>query len=125
MGTSTRKVAMQLWGGGLPDRRPGAAGARAVRRGERRPGRAFRLAGHDRPDLSRRQPPGLRLTTTRAAYFPAHVESNTDPEVARWLEKVIHMVPGRATPDGYNPLGVKHLDPEWIRRLGQSGKDCF
>jgi hypothetical protein len=28
-------------------------------------------------------------------------------------------------PDGYAPLGVKNLDPKWIRRLGQSGKDCY
>ena len=24
-----------------------------------------------------------------------------------------------------NPLGEKHLDPDWIGRLGQSGKDCY
>ena len=28
-------------------------------------------------------------------------------------------------PEGYNPLGVKNLDPHWIRRLGQTGKDCY
>ena len=28
-------------------------------------------------------------------------------------------------PEGYNPLGVKRLDPHWISRLGQSGKDCY
>ena len=28
-------------------------------------------------------------------------------------------------PEGYNPLGVKNLDPQWIRRLGQTGKDCY
>jgi len=28
-------------------------------------------------------------------------------------------------PEGYNPLGVKNLDPEWARRLGQTGKDCY
>ena len=35
------------------------------------------------------------------------------------------MVPVAPRPDGYNPLGVKNLDPEWIRRLGQTGKDCY
>jgi hypothetical protein len=35
------------------------------------------------------------------------------------------MVPVAPRPDGYNPLGVKNLDPEWIQRLGQSGKDCY
>ncbi len=57
--------------------------------------------------------------------FPRHIESNNDPAVARWLEKVIHMVPVAPRPPGYNPLVEKHLDREWIRRLGQSGKDCY
>ena len=58
-------------------------------------------------------------------YFPVHVESNTDPEVARWLEQVIYMVPIAQRPPGYFPLGIKNLDPTWIERLGQTGKDCF
>ena len=28
-------------------------------------------------------------------------------------------------PFGYNPLAIKNLDPSWIKRLGQSGKDCY
>jgi hypothetical protein len=43
----------------------------------------------------------------------------------RWLEEVIHFVPIGQRPEGYNPLGIKNLDPEWIRQLGQTGKDCF
>ncbi len=35
------------------------------------------------------------------------------------------MVPVAPRPAGYNPLGVKNLDPRWIQRLGQSGKDCY
>jgi hypothetical protein len=35
------------------------------------------------------------------------------------------MVPVAQRPDGYGPLGIQNLDPEWIRRLGRSGKDCF
>ena len=54
--------------------------------------------------------------------FPAHIESNNDPDVARWLERVICMVPVAQRPPGYNPLGIKNLDPEWIRRLGQTGQ---
>ena len=57
--------------------------------------------------------------------FPVHVESNNDPEVATWLEAVIHMLPVAPRPDGYSPLGEKNLDRKWISRLGQSGKDCF
>ena len=58
-------------------------------------------------------------------FFPQHIESNNDPAIARWLEAVIHMVPVAPRPEGYNPLGVKNLDPQWIRRLGQTGKDCY
>jgi hypothetical protein len=58
-------------------------------------------------------------------YFPAHVACNKDPEVARWLERVVHMVPVAQRPDGYSPLGEKNLDADWVRRLGRSGKDCF
>jgi hypothetical protein len=57
--------------------------------------------------------------------FPAHIESNSDPTVARWLEQVIWMAPVAQRPPGYNPLGIKRLDPKWIQRLGRSGNDCY
>jgi hypothetical protein len=57
--------------------------------------------------------------------FPAHIESNNDPAVARWLEEVIYMVPIAQRPPGYNPLGKKNLDPTWIQRLGQTGRACY
>ena len=60
-----------------------------------------------------------------SGYFPIHVESNVDPEVARWLENVVHLVPVAQRPESYSPLGEKRLDGEWVRRLGQCGRDCF
>ena len=57
--------------------------------------------------------------------FPRHIESNNDPLVTQWLEQVIHLLPVAPRPDGYNPLGQKNLDPQWIRRLGQTGQDCY
>jgi hypothetical protein len=35
------------------------------------------------------------------------------------------MVPIIQRPLGYDPLEERNLDPEWIRRLGQTGADCF
>jgi hypothetical protein len=60
-----------------------------------------------------------------SGYFPVHVESNCESEIARWLERVLQLVPINQRPEGYNPLGVKNLDPEWIERLGQTGRRCF
>ncbi len=57
--------------------------------------------------------------------FPRHIESNNDPGVAAWLGEVIYVLPVAQRPAGYNPLGIKNLDPGWIRRLGQSGRDCY
>ena len=58
-------------------------------------------------------------------YFPVHVETCRDPETAGWLESVLYMVPVNQRPVGYGPLSVQNLDPDWIRRLGRSGKACY
>ncbi len=85
-------------------------GARTLRRREPRQDRALRLPGHDRPDLPRREPPGLRLTPTKGACFPGTSNRTAIPRSPRWLEQVIHVVPVAPRPPGYNPLGVKRLE---------------
>jgi hypothetical protein len=57
--------------------------------------------------------------------FPSHIESLNSAKHARWLEKVLHLLPIEPRPDGYSPLGIKNLSPKWVARLGQSGTDCF
>jgi len=57
--------------------------------------------------------------------FPSHIESLNDIRRAGWLERVLHLLPVEPRPEGYNPLGEKCLNAEWIARLGQTGKDCF
>ena len=61
----------------------------------------------------------------KGGVFPTHIESLTSARSARWLESVLHFLPIEPCPDGYNPVGKKNLDPKWIARLGQTGKDCF
>ena len=124
MGTSTRKVAQKLWKGVLPDRDP----AELVRelyekenQGRDEPSGSQDMAGLIHPGVNR-----LDFDYRHeGGYFPVHVESNNDPNVGRWLNQVVHMVPILQRPPGYNPLGIQNLDPQWIGRLGQSGKDCF
>ena len=57
--------------------------------------------------------------------FPSHIESCTRARVARWLETVLHLIPVEPRPDGYSPLGIKNLEPKWVAKLGQSGRDCY
>lgn len=122
--TSTREVARRLWNETLPDRDP----QNLVRElyasendGKPEPSGSQDMVGLIYPGVSRldydfRWEGGL---------FPAHIESNNDPGVAHWLEGVIHILPVTQRPEAYSPLGEKNLHPEWIQRLGQSGKECF
>jgi len=124
MATSTRYVAMKLWNGRLPERDP----AQLVKelyaeenRGKPEPSGSQDMIGLVYPGVNR-----LDFDFAHeGGIFPCHIESNDDPQVARWLEEVIHMVPVAPRPEGYNPLRIKNLDAQWIRRLGQTGKDCY
>jgi hypothetical protein len=124
MGTSTRRAAAALWQGKLPRRDP-AQLARELYRAENQ-GNSEPSGSQDMIGLIY---PGVNRLDYDYAYegglFPVHVETNCDPVVAHWLEAVIYLLPINQRPPGYNPLGVKNLDTEWIRRLGQSGVDCY
>jgi|SRR5579859_3116560 len=122
--TGTRAVAIKLWKGRLPNRPPDAL----VRE-------LYQAENHGKPEPSGSQDmigliyPGIsRLDYDFAAnggVFPTHIESLNSPSMARWLERVLHVLPIEPRPEGYNPLGERHLEPRWIARLGQAGKDCF
>ncbi len=124
MGTSTRKIAQKLWGECLPEKNP----AELVRvlyaaenHGRQEPSGSQDMAGIIYPGVSRLDYDYAH----EGGYFPIHVESNSDPQVAAWLEKVTYVVKVAKRPPGYSPLGEKNLDPEWIVRLSQSGKNCY
>jgi len=122
--SGTRKVALRIWNGALPDR-PREDLVREL----------YQAENDGRPEPSGSQDmigliyPGVSRLDYDAAheggYFPVHVETNCDPAIARWLERVLKLVPINQRPEGYNPLGVKNLDPRWIGRLGQTGRSCF
>jgi len=124
MGTSTRKVAMQMWGNEIPEGDPAIQMQElytAENEGKPAPSGSQDMAGIIYPGVSRLD----YDFNYQGGYFPVHVESNNDPEVAGWLEDVVSMVPVSQRPFGYDPLEEKNLDQEWIQRLSQSGKDCF
>lgn len=124
LATGTRAVAMKLWRGKLPKRPPAELTRQlyaAENRGKAEPSGSQDMIGLIYPGIS-------RLDYDFAAnggVFPVHIESLTDADSARWLERVIQMLPVAPRPEGYNPLGQKRLGTKWVARLGQSGKDCF
>lgn len=124
MASSTRRVATALWNGALPER-PRAGLVRelywAENAGKAEPSGSQDMIGLVYPGVSRLD----YDVGVEEGRFPAHVESNCAPEIARWVEEVVHLVPINQRPPGYSPLGTQNLDPDWIAQLGQTGKDCF
>ena len=120
----TRNIALKLWRGALPDRDPAQLVEElyaAENEGKAEPSGSQDMIGLVYPGVSRLDYDFAH----EGGIFPRHIESNNDPQVATWLERVIHILPVAQRPDGYNPLEIKKLDAAWIRRLGQSGRDCY
>ncbi len=122
--SGTRAVAMKIWKGKLPNRSLEDL-AREL----------YEVENQNKAEPSGSQDmiglvyPGVNRLDydfkIRGGVFPAHIESCNSPRVARWLEKVLHLIPVEPRPDGYSPLGIKNMEPKWVARLGQSGKDCY
>lgn len=124
MASGTRAVADRLWKGKLP-KRPLDELVRELYEAENK-GKAEPSGSQDMIGLVY---PGInRLDYDYAAnggVFPTQIESLTSKKHARWLEKVLHLLPIEPRPFGYNPLGIKQLKPKWVECLGRSGMDCF
>ncbi len=124
MATGTRKVARLIWDDTLPDRDP----LDLVRelygeenRGSEAPSGSQDMIGLIYPGISRidfdyRHERGI---------FPCCIESTCDPGIISWLEESLQVIPVGSRPQGYSPLGEIHPDPDWVRRLGRSGAECF
>ncbi len=124
LATGTRAVAMKLWKGTLPHRPPD----KLVRE-------LYEAENQDKPEPSGSQDmiglvyPGVNRLDydfkVHGGVYPSHIESCNSPRIAKWLSRVLHLIPFEPRPEGYNPIGLKYLEPKWVAKLGQSGKNCY
>lgn len=122
--SSTRAIAMKIWKGKLPNRPPDELARELYKvenKGKAEPSGSQDMIGLIYPGVNRLD----YDFNFDGGIFPAHIESCNSPRVVRWLEKVLHLIAVEPRPDGYSPLDIKNLDPKWVARLGQSGKDCY
>ena len=123
--SGTRYIAMKLWKGRLPANRSPEDLARELyeveNKGKAEPSGSQDMIGLVYPGVNRLD----YDFKVHGGVFPSHIESCNSAKVARWLSKVLHLISIEPRPDGYNPLGVKNLEPKWVAKLGQSGQDCY
>ena len=69
--------------------------------------------------------PGISRLDYNGSFWPENIENTNDQEICEWLSKVLNFVPLQPRPEGYNPLLRKNLEPDLIKRLGESGQNCY
>lgn len=121
MATSSRKVAMELWGNEYPAGDP-VRNAQLLFGAENPPGSEYISGTQDHIGLL---VPGVSRIDYDGKYWPKHIENTVDPETCEWLSNVLNFVPLQPRPDGYNPILSQNLDPKIIKRLGESGDACY
>jgi cytidyltransferase-like protein len=121
MATSSRKVAIELWGNKLPAGDP-VRNARLLFGAENPPGTQYVSGSQDQLGLLL---PGINRLYYRGDYWPSKIDSTTEADIIAWLEHVIHLVPIKPRPDVYDPLKIKNLTTEWVKVLGEAGDLCW
>jgi hypothetical protein len=122
--SGTRAIALKLWKGRLPQGPPDELVRElyeAENRGKSEPSGSQDMIGLVYPGINRLD----YDFKANGGVFPLHIESLNSARAARWLGSVLHLLPIEPRPEGYSPLGQKNLDPKWVARLGQAGRDCF
>lgn len=121
MGTSSRKVALDLWGDRFPDGDP-ERNARLLFGAENPPGSGYVSGSQDHLGLLL---PGINRLHYEGGYWPARIDSITDPDAARWLESVLRLIPVGSRPLQYDPLQDRNVTVEGVRMLAESAECCW
>jgi cytidyltransferase-like protein len=121
LATSSRKIAMQIWGDRYPDG-DHELNAKLLFGAENPPGKIYISGSQDHIGLLY---PGISRLYYNGGYWPEKIESTTNSETCEWLSRVLHLVPLEPRPDGYNPLKIMNLEVPLIRELGEAGNACW
>lgn len=121
MATSSRKIALELWGGKIPVGDP-VRNAKLLFGAENPPGSEYISGSQDHLGLLL---PGINSLYYEGGFWPSDIENCTDPSVCEWLSDVLHLIPLKPRPSGYDPIAVRNLRKEYVKELGDSGRECW
>ncbi len=121
LATSSRNVAIKLWGDRYPDG-DHELNAKLLFGAENPPGTSYISGSQDHIGLLY---PGINRLFYSGDYWPEKIDSTTDPGICGWLTSVLHLVPLEPRPQGYDPLKIMNLEKPLIQALGESGNRCW
>jgi cytidyltransferase-like protein len=121
MATSSRKIALELWGGKIPEGDP-IRNAKLLFGAENPPGSKYVSGSQDQIGL---MAPGISRLYYDGKYWPSDIKTSIDPSICEWLSDVLYLIPLEPRPSGYDPISVKNIDKEFVKELGNSGNECW
>jgi len=121
MATSSRTVAINIWGNQYPKGNP-IKNAKILFGAENPPGSKYISGSQDHIGLLN---PGISRLYYNGDFWPEQIDSIIDKETCEWLSKVLHLIPLEPRPEGYNPLKEKNLTADIVKELGDSGEQCW
>ena len=121
LATSSREFGIKIWGDRYPDGNP-LENAKILFGAENPPGTEYVAGSQDHLGLLL---PGVNRLHYNGGYWPDYIHSSVDIDICDWVTDVIHLVPLKPRPDGYDPLKEMHLEKHFIRDLGEAGDRCW
>jgi cytidyltransferase-like protein len=121
MATSSRNIAIDIWGNRCPCGNP-LANAKILFGAENPPGSKYISGSQDHIGLLT---PGVSRLFYDGDYWPERIDSTTDPEICDWLSNVLHLIPAGPRPSDYDPVKEKNLAEEFVKELGDAGEECW
>jgi cytidyltransferase-related domain len=121
LATSSRDFGIKIWGDRYPEGDP-VENAKILFGAENPPGTEYVAGSQDHLGLLM---PGVNRLHYNGGYWPDYIQSSVDKDICDWLTDVIHLVPLKPRPDGYDPLKEMHLEKYFIRDLGEAGDRCW
>ena len=121
MATSSRKIAIDIWGDQYPDGDP-VKNAKLLFGAENPPGSKYISGSQDHIGLFN---PGISRLFYAGNYWPEQIDSTIDNDICDWLSTVLHLIPLSPRPIDYDPIKEKVLTKEHIKALGEAGELCW
>jgi len=121
MATSSRKIAIEIWGDKYPEGDP-IRNAKLLFGAENPPGSKYVSGSQDQIGLLA---PGVNRLYYDGGYWPSEINSINDKETCEWLTNMLHMIPLEPRPVGYDPLKKKNLKEEYIKKLAYGSQTCW